>query len=390
MFKKIILLVIIVFSVTICLIVTNKYSSKEKTENKQQVESPNEKVIERITIPQSDYDKIELDYQKLSLVPKKSELYFNHVYNDILYLSVLDEKNNLSKPLMTTPKLITYNLKTKESKIYDYDYDIRIWDYIIKNDAIYFTTIEYTNDNKIEWSLVYSDLNFNNQQILKQGEITDGLMSPNIILDNENIYVVTINESDYNKEYSFYKINSDNSIKQLLTIDNSIESIHHPYRTVIKDENIYYMAYNKTRQFLYKYDYKNNEKDIIFSIDNGNSTIFDFLVMDDYYMIDLAEKNDNSSLIFKYNNGTVLNVNDSIFLTSFRKVSENKFLTHNNDKKNNTRIFKLFNSNGEVEKIFNFENLSLNYKYMVYDSNYIIMTNYDPNEIYIYDIRKLK
>ena len=150
------------------------------------------------------------------------------------------------------------------------------------------------------------------------------------------------------------------------------------------------MAYNKTRQFLYKYDYKNNEKDIIFSIDNGNSTIFDFLVMDDYYMIDLAEKNDNSSLIFKYNNGTVLNVNDSIFLTSFRKVSENKFLTHNNDKKNNTRIFKLFNSNGEVEKIFNFENLSLNYKYMVYDSNYIIMTNYDPNEIYIYDIRKLK
>ena len=390
MFKKIILLVIIVFSVTICLIVTNNYSSKEKTEGKQQVESQNEKVIERITIPQSDYDKIELDYQKLSLVPKKSELYFNHVYNDILYLSVLDEKNNLSKPLMTTPKLITYNLKTKESKIYDYDYDIRIWDYIIKNDAIYFTTIEYTNDNKIEWSLVYSDLNFNNQKILKQGEITDGLMSPNIILDNENIYVVTINESDYNKEYSFYKINSDNSIKQLLTIDNSIESIHHPYRTVIKDENIYYMAYNKTRQFLYKYDYKNNEKDIIFSIDNGNSTIFDFLVMDDYYMIDLAEKNDNSSLIFKYNNGTVLNVNDSIFLTSFRKVSENKFLTHNNDKKNNTRIFKLFNSNGEVEKIFNFENLSLNYKYMVYDSNYIIMTNYDPNEIYIYDIRKLK
>ncbi len=390
MSKKIILLVIIVFSVTICLIVTNNYSSKEKTESKQQVESQNEKVIERIVVPQSDYDKIELDYQKLSLVPKKSELYFNHVYNDILYLSVLDEKNNLSKPLMTTPKLITYNLKTKESKIYDYDYDIRIWDYIIKNDAIYFTTIEYTNDNKIKWSLVYSDLNFNNQKILKQGEITDGLMSPNIILDNENIYVVTINESDYNKEYSFYKINSDNSIEQLLTIDNSIESIHHPYRTVIKDENIYYMAYNKTRQFLYKYDYKNNEKDIIFSIDNGNSTIFDFLVMDDYYMIDLAEKNDNSSLIFKYNNGTVLNVNDSIFLTSFRKVSENKFLTHNNDKKNNTRIFKLFNSNGEVEKIFNFENLSFNYKYMVYDSNYIIMTSYDPNEIYIYDIRKLK
>lgn len=85
MFKKIILVVIIVFSVTICLIVTNNYSSKEKTESKQQVESPNEKVIERITIPQSDYDKIELDYQKLSLVPKKSELYFNHVYNDILY-----------------------------------------------------------------------------------------------------------------------------------------------------------------------------------------------------------------------------------------------------------------------------------------------------------------
>lgn len=386
---------LVFFMVAICLISTTGCGKNSERKGNLVDDNDVSKQIEnetqKITFLESDLEKIELDYAKLNLIPKKSNLYFNHIDNDILYLSVLDEINNPSNDLMTTTNLITYNLKTKEYQIYNYDYKIRIWDYIIKNDTIYFTTIESTNDGKIEWSLVYSNLNFNNQKILMQGRITDGLSSPNIILDNDNIYVVTMNQDDYSTKYSFYKINGDNSINEVYRVDSSVETIAYLYKVYIKDENIYYISHDKTKLFLNKYDYKNNKKEIIFSTDDMSTIIFEFLVMDDYTVINLTNSNnDNSNLIFKYFDGKIINVEDKLFLTNLKRVSDNKFLTHNNDKKNNTKIFKLFNSNGEVEKVFNFENLSLNYKYMVYDSNYIIISNFDPNELYIFDLKKLK
>ena len=381
--------------VVICLISTTGCGKNSEREGNLADDNDVSKQIEnetqKITFLESDLEKIELDYAKLNLIPKKSNLYFNHIDNDILYLSVLDEINNPSNDLMTTTNLITYNLKNKEYQIYNYDYKIRIWDYIIKSDTIYFTTIESTNDGKIEWSLVYSDLNFNNQKILMQGRITDGLFSPNIILDNDNIYVITMTEDDYSTKYSFYKINSDNSINEVYRVDSSVETIAYLYKVYIKDENIYYISHDKTKLFLNRYDYKNNKKEIIFSTDDMSTIIFEFLVMDDYTVINLTNSNnDNSNLILKYSDGKIINVEDKLFLTNLKRVSDNKFLTHNNDIKNNTKIFKLFNSNGEVEKIFNFENLNIDYKYMVYDSNYIIISNYDPNELYIFDLKKLK
>lgn len=315
------------------------------------------------------YKKILLNYEELNLQPKKNELDINYMDYNILYSSVIDMTyGDLGKTL----SIVIYNFDTKENTIIKFNQNKRIIDYVIKDDKIYYVTIGY-EDNHILWNLYVSDLQFANNKILKNGNISTAFEAPNILISEDNIYIVTLD----NDQYEFSLIDDD-EIKQLFAIDATKNQLLDLEKVTFKGDLIYFISTDKIEQGLYSYDFKSNKLSTIYSNKNKNSLIYEYECTNNYYVINVIENNE-STLIYKYDN-EIVNEEQEIVLTFLRKINDNKFITHNVD-----NTFRIFDNRGNNISTLKFEESKLYPKYEIYDGHILIVQD-QSNELYTYEL----
>lgn len=207
--KKILLLIVLsLFTLTGCNDVVNK---EEKKETVKQEESrtfnwfndaeklPTKEIILNDANFKKDLKSCEEDYPSIK--------YFK---DNVMYGECLNPWIN--NVIIETKGVFTYDIVTKKTNYYKYNNKKRIWNYVIKDEEIYYIEVsENRGDDTFAWELKKSSLTFTNPKTLAKGEVNGPDTLPVFIKSQENvdIYVVLIN----NKDSKDMQINSLNKIE---------------------------------------------------------------------------------------------------------------------------------------------------------------------------------
>lgn len=151
----------------------------------------------------SSYQQYYIEFKDFEL-NKKLEKYLNNGYEvtinkingDYLYGDIHDTTNG--EELFVTKNIFSYNYRTKEFEIYNFNYNYRILNYFILNDAIYASLIFKDPSDSIgyKWSIIKYSKDFKNVSILESGKILEPVNAPNFYYNdvNNTLYSITITE----------------------------------------------------------------------------------------------------------------------------------------------------------------------------------------------------
>ena len=123
------------------------------------------------------------------------EVSINNVNSNYIYGDIHDTSSN--GDLFTTKYIFSYNYKTDEFKIYNFDYDYRILNYYILDDVIYASLVmDSFSNNSYNWSIVMFNNELTNGIVLKEGVIVDPISAPVFYYSfvNNSLYAVAIDE----------------------------------------------------------------------------------------------------------------------------------------------------------------------------------------------------
>ena len=123
-----------------------------------------------------------------------------YMHKNILYGTYISKE--LMNIILLTKGVWSYNIETKTFNYYNYPDDSRIWDIYITGNYIYYVELkEKFEDNVYEWSLIKSDLNFENKIVIKNGKVSSPLDAPIFAIDQmtDKVYVYTVNDEIINE-----------------------------------------------------------------------------------------------------------------------------------------------------------------------------------------------
>lgn len=123
-----------------------------------------------------------------------------YMHKNILYGTYISKE--LMNIILLTKGVWSYNIETKTFNYYNYPDDSRIWDIYITGNYIYYVELkEKFEDNVYEWSLIKSDLNFENKIVIKNGKVSSPTDAPIFRIDQvtNKVYVYTVNDEIVNE-----------------------------------------------------------------------------------------------------------------------------------------------------------------------------------------------
>ena len=321
--KKILLLIVLsLFTLTGCNDVVNK---EEKKETVKQEESrtfnwfndaeklPTKEIILNDANFKKDLKSCEEDYPSIK--------YFK---DNVMYGECLNPWIN--NVIIETKGVFTYDIVTKKTNYYKYNNKKRIWNYVIKDEEIYYIEVsENRGDDTFAWELKKSSLTFTNPKTLAKGEVNGPDTLPVFIKSQENvdIYVVLIN----NKDSKDMQINSLNKIENdelecLMTMEGNRdkkvgEFLIFPNSTFkIKGNILTYSKFFNNKEIVYKMNLDNKETEEIYVNDEIDKwSLSEVLMTKEYYLLSYIGKENSIKgkmlIIDNSKNITLVNCNGS-------------------------------------------------------------------------------
>lgn len=369
MVKKLSILLLFVASIITVLIISCNFHQKHNSN----LEDKKTQEYKREDYNITEYDLMDLNYESLDLSNKS--LYTHRTDDTSLYLSTIDlSKSDLGKTL----NIVIYNFNDKKTEIIEYRDNKRIVDYVIKNNHIYFVTIEYEND-LLKWTLNKSDKSFDNKKILNQGIINSPFIAPSFYIYNNQFYFISFDLNNGNEKYDISRID-DNNIVSILEIDGKKEQLLDLEKVFIDNSSIYYICYSDNAQNVKRYDFNSKKSEKIYSTNTKGDQVFEIGILDDYVVVNNIN-NDKSTLIYVNKKGETEKIELSTSLSFMRALDGNKIIMHD-DKK----IFSLISKNENKIMTFTFDDLDLYPKYAVFNSELLVLRNYG-DKYYTYSLK---
>ncbi len=300
--KRILLLIVLsLFTLTGCNENVNKEEKKE-TVKQEEIRTFNwfndaEKLpTKEITLNDTNFKKdlksCEEDYPSIK--------YFK---DDIMYGECLNPWIN--NVIIETKGVFIYNIVTKKTNYYKYNNKKRIWNYVIKDEEIYYIEVsENRNNDTFAWELKKSSLTFTNPKTLAKGEVNGPDTLPVFIKSQENddIYVVLIN----NKDSEDMQINSLNKIENdelecLMAMEGNRdkkvgEFLIFPNSTFkIKENILTYSKFSNNKEIVYEMNLDTQEtKEIYVNDEIDKWSLSEVLMTKEYYLLSYIGKEDST------------------------------------------------------------------------------------------------
>lgn len=176
--------------------VSNKINNEEPKINETTVDYytlEDELIVENINAEKTIIYEELLKHGEYDINPE-------YMHKNILYGTYISKE--LMNIILLTKGVWSYNIETKTFNYYSYPDDSRIWDIYITGNYIYYVELkEKFEDNVYEWSLIKSDLNFENKIVIKNGKVSSPLDAPIFAIDQmtDKVYVYTVNDEIINE-----------------------------------------------------------------------------------------------------------------------------------------------------------------------------------------------
>ena len=305
-------------------------------------------------------------------------------FNNILYGTIIDENRDLI--LFSTYATFSYNTSNDKFNINILENNIRIMDYIVLDNYTYFCTLQYENvSNSFLWNIYKQKNDFEeSKELILSGKITDVFDFPVFNYISKDSILVTvnylINETDL--KYEFFEINTSSHQLTSLVNDTYIPGEHkgtilYNSNTIkIYKDKIYYSVLNSDNsQYLLSYDIISRKKQKIYTNEDDNYGILNFVISDNYVFIQLVGKLDTSiNLILDTTHSTTYSF-ESKTLTFPNLINNETILFHNSD--NKWDIFQFANMTNNLKEINVWKDTSVFPKYILLDNNTILLQSFD-------------
>lgn len=305
-------------------------------------------------------------------------------FNNILYGTIIDE--NRDPILFSTYATFSYNTSNDKFNINILENNIRIMDYIVLDNYTYFCTLQYENvSNSFLWNIYKQKNDFEeSKELILSGKITDVFDFPVFNYISKDSILVTvkylINETDL--KYEFFEINTSSHQLTSLVNDTYIPGEHkgtilYNSNTIkIYKDKIYYSVLNSDNsQYLLSYDIISRKKQKIYTNEDDNYGILNFVISDNYVFIQLVGKLDTSiNLILDTTHSTTYSF-ESKTLTFPNLINNETILFHNFD--NKWDIFQFANMTNNLKEINVWKDTSVFPKYILLDNNTILLQSFD-------------
>ena len=216
-----------------------------------------------------------------------------------MYGTIIDENRDLI--LFSTYATFSYNTSNDKFNINILENNIRIMDYIVLDNYTYFCTLQYENvSNSFLWNIYKQKNDFEeSKELILSGKITDVFDFPVFNYISKDSILVTvkylINETDL--KYEFFEINTSSHQLTSLVNDTYIPGEHkgtilYNSNTIkIYKDKIYYSVLNSDNsQYLLSYDIISRKKQKIYTNEDDNYGILNFVISDNYVFIQLVGK----------------------------------------------------------------------------------------------------
>lgn len=315
---------------------------------------------------------LNLDYDSYNLKENVVSIDIQGVYDDKLYLSLIDFTNN--RVTAITKALIVYDFSKNEVNIIDPNLNKRITSYMYDKNYIYYTSIYYENE-VLHWDLSVTEDNFLSSNVLKTGTIESAINFPIIFKENSNIYLFSIDDSLYKQ--NIYKLFLSELI-EIMSLDSNIEMLYDLEKIKVLDNNVYYISDDNNGRELKKFDMAKNITTVLYKSNSDLETIFEFEVLPNDTVIINSIKNNISTIICLDKNAMIKKYHHNHLISYMEILDDHLIIMMDKNNDNliyNTKTNKLESKNG-MSKDFRF-------KFKVKDKNTIVFQK-NNSKIYLY------
>jgi len=317
-------------------------------------------------------EKIELDYENINLgyMNSKRTLDLHDIYNNKLYLSVLDfNKENLG----ITKSILIYDLSLKNYKKIDLDFERRISDYIVENNKIYYVIIFY-EEGKLKWEFYVNDLALSSKKLLKKGIFNNSLEYPILIRNDSNILLISTDDETKQQKVSIVE---NDLVNDIMVIDNNIERIFDVEKVLFKNNNIYFISMeNKLRM----YNSITKSFSTIYQA-NGKEELFDFKFLKDNIVLNVNINNQSVIKFIKINKKEIKEKKLKNVVTYMQNLNDNEILMIDINRK-----LILFNNSFKRKEVKSYLTEDILYKFLCYNENKLIFQSHNTDVINLYSI----
>lgn len=371
--------------------VSNKINNEEPKINETTVDYytlEDELIVENINAEKTIIYEELLKHGEYDINPE-------YMHKNILYGTYISKE--LMNIILLTKGVWSYNIETKTFNYYNYPDDSRIWDIYITGNYIYYVELkEKFEDNVYEWSLIKSDLNFENKIVIKNGKVSSPLDAPIFAIDQmtDKVYVYTVNDEIINETEiikSTFQISIlENDVLKVL-VENS-GSHSEKTGTFSCQANYTFKVYNDELSYC-EVSYYDDEKIKILNLStNKTKTIYTNEDLDNWQISEVQIGNEAYLItqISKDTNlkGKIINVskkNNVINITNANGYKISRLLNINDDFViNSNKSFAIFSTtkNSYIKK-FNINANDYMPFYISNGNNTLILENKKDKNIYV-------
>lgn len=371
--------------------VSNKINNEEPKINETTVDYytlEDELIVENINAEKTIIYEELLKHGEYDINPE-------YMHKNILYGTYISKE--LMNIILLTKGVWSYNIETKTFNYYSYPDDSRIWDIYITGNYIYYVELkEKFEDNVYEWSLIKSDLNFENKIVIKNGKVSSPLDAPIFAIDQmtDKVYVYTVNDEIINETEiikSTFQISILENDELKVLVENS-GSHSEKTGTFSCQANYTFKVYNDELSYC-EVSYYDDEKIKILNLstdktktiytneDLDNWQISEVQIGNEAYLITQISKNTDLK-------GKIINVskkNNVINITNANGYKISRLLNINDDFViNSNKSFAIFSTtkNSYIKK-FNINANDYMPFYISNGNNTLILENKKDKNIYV-------
>ena len=303
---------------------------------------------------------------------KEDKINVLHIKNNKIYGTVETDKNN--SIIYSTLAIFTYDIAKNDILVIPQKDNIRVIDYFIIDNTIYYCILSSENNNKYEWKIVSTDLEENNFNLILRGSIDDVFEYPRIFAEYENsIYIVLKLEDDV----KIIKVNNSKT-EEIITIKGeNINSIQ-MNTFVLYDNNIFFASTEEGTDKIRVVNVDEKNSRIIYQSNSKIKMIYTFNIIDEKIIVQEVLDQEKSNLItYNIDSKICENIIETEILTFPEMLNNNEILFH---QPNNTWKKYLIEKNAfQNVEISLIDNNNVYPKYYLIDTNEILVQDYDNN-----------
>ena len=320
-----------------------------------------------------------------------------YIDNNIIYGDYID--STATNTTLGTIGLWNYDTISEKFNFIKYEDNKRIWNYIIKDDELYYIEIAENENSTFTWHLKVANLDFSNSEILDKGNLYSALEAPKFIKDEitNKIYLISIYDTlkisnnqliKYQSEYKFSSVNN----KKIKTIFNGFgdhinktgKFLRNPQYTIdIKNNQIIYTEVSYyDKEITYMLDLESSkQKEIYVNDDLDNWGLSEAFLNEKGYLLNYKGLgSEGKSVIIDYNLKEINIININGYKIS-RHIYDNNYIIYS---LNTYTIFSP-SQNEYIGKLNFGDDLKFKPYYLTDNSNKLILLSYE-DDIYIVEL----